>query len=300
MRLLRSCIALAALAALPALPAAAQTAAPDPQTIMAASRAALGAATPVQTLELSGAYRLQPLGSQQQQQGTLDLRFGAGRQYQRNFSLRLPFGQMQMTQTLDGDTVWSKRQFPGGGGRFRGFQRRGRTLSPEQRAAFQKRMEARMKQALVAQWARGQMEFLLQPPPGATLRYAGLAKARNGMTADMIAVSDPAWGATASPVTLFLDTHSHRLLMVSYSGLAPRAFARFRRGAAPGAGDGSRPPRPQPQTVYVHLTHWRQVQGHWFPFEITQSSGGQTFAEWEIKQASVNSPKLTARVFQKP
>lgn len=298
-----ACSVLAAVAATALLPASAQSAAPDPGAILAAARSAAGAAPPAQNLEVGGAFRMQPQGGGRQMQGKLVLRFLAPRRYQRSLSMRLPFGQIRTIQTLDGDTVWMHVQHPAFGGRFMAFRRGGRQMTAAQREQLRQRMHARQKRMLLAQWARGELEFFLQPPPGATLRYAGLAKAPNGVTADMIAVSDSAWGAHAGPVTLFVDTRSHRLLMMSYQGFAPRAFsvARFGPpGGRPGPFAGGRPPRPKPRTVFVHFTHWRKIQGHWFPMEITRSANGKTFAEWDVKTVRWNSRKLTARVFQKP
>lgn len=291
----------AALVATPLFPAGAQSAPPDPRGILAAARSAAGPAPQRQNLELGGAFRTEMPGGRQMQ-GKLQLRFLAPQRYQRSLSMRLPFGQIQTTQTLDGDTVWMHVQHPAFGGRFRAFRGGRRHMTAAEREQFRRRMQARQKRMLMAQWARGELEFFLQPPPGATLRYAGLAKAPNGVTADMIAVSDPAWGAHAGAVTLFLDTRSHRLLMMSYQGVSPRAFFAARGGppGGPGRFAGGRPPRPKPRTVFVHFTHWRKIQGHWFPTEITQSANGKTFAEWDIKTVRLNSPKLTARVFQKP
>ncbi len=298
-----ACSVLAAFAATALLPARAQTAAPDPAAILAAARSASGPAPPAQNLEVSGAFRMQPQGGGRQMQGKLVLRFLAPRRYQRSLSMRLPFGQIRTIQTLDGDTVWMHVQHPAFGGRFGAFRRGARQRTAAQREQLRQRMQARQKRLLLAQWARGELEFFLQPPPGATLRYAGLAKAPNGVTADMIAVSDSAWGADGGPVTLFLDTRSHRLLMMSYQGIAPFEFSRARfvpPGGRPGRFAGGRPPRPKPRTVFVHFTHWRKIQGHWFPMEITRSANGKTFAEWDVKTVRWNSRKLTARVFQKP
>lgn len=298
-----ACSVLAAVVATALLPARAQSPAPDPGAILAAARSATGPAPPAQNLEVGGAFRMQPAASGQQMQGKLVLRFLAPQRYQRSLSMRLPFGQIQTTQTLDGDTVWVHVQHPAFGGRFMAFRRGGQHMTAAEREQFRQRMQARQKRMLLAQWARGELEFFLQPPPGATLRYAGLAKARNGVTADMVAVSDPAWGAHAGPVTLFVDTRSHRLLMMSYQGVVPRAFSRARfvpPGRRPGQFAGGGPPGTKPRTVFVHFTHWRKIQGHWFPMEITRSANGKTFAEWDVQTVRWNSRKLTARVFQKP
>ena len=236
-----ACSVLAAVAATALLPARAQTAAPDPGAILAAARSAAGPAPPAQNLEVGGAFRMQPQGGGRQMQGKLVLRFLAPQRYQRSLVMRLPFGQIQTTQTLDGDTVWMHVQHPAFGGRFMAFRRGGRHMTAAEREQLRQRMQARQKRLLLAQRARGELEFFLQPPPGATLRYAGLAKAPNGVAADMIAVSDPAWGADGGLVTLFLDTRSHRLLMMSYQGFAPRAFSAARFGPP-----GRRPGNPGP------------------------------------------------------
>ncbi len=294
------------------LAAAAQTPAPDPQTVLAAARAALGPASPpLANLELQGAFRMQPPGSQRQQQGQLEVRFVFPANFQRRFSLHLPFGDFVTTETLAGGEVSVQRQLPPGvAQRFAAFRHRsgGSHLTAAQREAFRRRRQAEQLRSVSAQSARDQLAFLLLPPPGATLRYAGLAQARSGQQADMIQVTAPAFTA---PVTLFLDRHSHRLLMLSYSGYAPVGMARAAgagRFRSPGAGSSDESSgaagrrayhRPAPQTIFIHFTQWRRVAGRWFPMEVTESAAGATFSEWDLKRVRVNISGLDAQSLAK-
>lgn len=290
------------------LVAAAQTPAPDPQAVLAAARAALGPASPpLANLELQGAFRMQPPGSQRQQQGQLEVRFVFPGNFQRRFGMHLPFGDFVTTETLTNGEVSVQRQLPPGmAQRFAAFRRRGggSNLTAAQRQAFRRRRQAEQLRSTSALSARDQLVFLLQPPPGATLRYAGLAQARSGEQADMIQVTAPAFTA---PVTLFLDRHSHRLLMLSYSGYAPVGMGRApgaRRFPTPG-GESSGATgrrtyhRPAPQTIFVHFTQWRRVAGRWFPMEVTESAAGTTFSEWDLKRVRINLPGLDAQSLAK-
>lgn len=288
----------------------ANTAKPSPKALMAAARAALG--PPVESLEVRGAFRLQLPNSSRQQQGNLAVTLLGRRDYQRRMAMRMPFGEFVTTETLvDGEVVVKRVAPPGMAQRFAAFRRdSGGRLSAAEREKVRGRRQAMLLRSVSAQAARDALAFLLAPPPGAALSYAGLAEARDGQQADMIAVSWPAplAGAAAArggaepgapeakPMTLFLDHHTHRLLMLSYRGFAFSAMRERNPRGGRLMGQPHFSPR-RPVTFFVHFTQWRRVDGHWFPFEITQSVDGKTFSEWDVKKVRVNPPGLTAKNF---
>jgi hypothetical protein len=136
-----------------------------------------------------------------------------------------------------------------------------------------------------AEMARLALAFLLVPPPAMPLdlTYGGEAEADEGK-ADIIDAKGP--GSFA--VRLFLDKKTHRPLMLSYRGAAPRMI--MQRVDAPPPGTPAQPPSPPPQiaNVTVYLDDYKSVEGVTLPHRMVRAIDGVTSEEWTFKDVKVN------------
>ncbi len=254
-------------------------------------------------LEIQGNLLTRPLGSKSERQGKLVIKLLLPGRYQRAMKSQTPFGSFGMVQTLNNGQYWSHFIRPMGGGPMF-FGRNGangrRKLTPAERERIQARMHARALAMLQDQFARAQIIWLMQLPAGYTVHYGGLAQAANGTKAEWLKLN----GAHNFSALLFLDPKTQRPLMMQYPGMVPRFAGNFRRPGGPGApgGPGRRQSfmrMPKPQTIELHFSNWRKVQGHWFPMRLVKTAKGQIFEQLDIKKIQLDSNKLTAKQFAK-
>jgi hypothetical protein len=162
--------------------------------------------------------------------------------------------------------------------------------------------ETQALRAARADLARFTLAFLLTSPASMPLEFidGGEAESPDGK-ADVINVKGP--GSFA--VRLFLDNSSHRPLMLSYQGIAPRMVMQTMRGGpAPDAaaaqrhpeGAAAAPPPPQAVDIQMFLDDYRAEDGVLLPHHLSRSVDGKTTEEWTFKTIKVN-PAFTPEAF---
>jgi hypothetical protein len=149
-----------------------------------------------------------------------------------------------------------------------------------------------------ADFTRFALAFLLTSPQAMPLEfsYGGEAEADDGK-ADVIDAKGP--GSFAA--RLFLDKKTHRPLMLSYRGAAPRVVVQTRRGdgpppadnrdargnATPGHGPGELP-SPQVVDIQMFLDDYKSVDGVMLPHHMSRSIDGKPNEEWTFKTIKLN------------
>jgi hypothetical protein len=154
--------------------------------------------------------------------------------------------------------------------------------------------ETQALRAARADLARFAVAFLLTPPASMPLEFTdgGEAESPDGK-ADVVNVKGP--GSFAA--RLFIDKSSHRPLMLSYQGIAPRMVVQTMRGGpAPDPGTAQRhaneaaaaQPPSQAVDIQMFLDDYRPVDGVMFPHHVSRSVDGKTTEEWTFKTITVN------------
>jgi hypothetical protein len=153
--------------------------------------------------------------------------------------------------------------------------------------------ETQALRAARADLARFAVAFLLTPPASMPLEFTngGEAESPDGK-ADVVNVKGP--GSFAA--RLFIDKSSHRPLMLSYQGVAPRMVVQTMRGgpapdpAAAGrhANEAAAAQPPQAVDIQMFLDDYRPVDGVMFPHHVSRSVDGKTTEEWTFKTIKVN------------
>ena len=152
--------------------------------------------------------------------------------------------------------------------------------------------ETQALRAARADLARFAVAFLLTPPPSMPLEFVhgGEAESPDGK-ADVVNVKGP--GSFAA--RLFFDKSSHRPLMLSYQGVAPRMVVQTMRGGPPpdpaAQGHGNEAAAAQPPQavdILMFLDDYRAVDGVMFPHHVSRSVDGKTTEEWTFKTIKVN------------
>jgi len=140
-----------------------------------------------------------------------------------------------------------------------------------------------------AEFARMTIALLLATPASFPVEYtaAGQAESPDGK-ADVLEVKGP----NSFAARLFLDASSHRPLMLTYRGVAPRVVVQTQRGAAPppDASHGAPPQMPSGDVVEItmFLDDYRAVDGVQLPHHLTRSVDGQPTEELTFKTIKVN------------
>jgi hypothetical protein len=153
--------------------------------------------------------------------------------------------------------------------------------------------ETQALRAARADLARLAVAFLLTPPASVPLEFSdgGEAESPDGK-ADVVNVKGP--GSFAA--RLFFDKSSHRPLMLSYQGVAPRMVVQTMRGgpapeppaAERHANEAAAAPPPQAVDIQMFLDDYRAVDGVMFPHHVSRSVDGKTTEEWTFKTIRVN------------
>jgi hypothetical protein len=153
--------------------------------------------------------------------------------------------------------------------------------------------EAQALRAARADLARLSVALLLRGPESQPVdfAYAGQAESPDGK-ADVIDVKSRDGGTFAA--RLFLDPATHRPLMLSYRGVAPRIAVQTRRlppGAAPPQGsppEVAPPPAGDIVDIEMFLDDYRRVDGVMLPHHVTRSIAGEVNEEWTFATMTVN------------
>jgi hypothetical protein len=129
--------------------------------------------------------------------------------------------------------------------------------------------------------------LLTTPSMPLEFTYGGEAEAPDGK-ADVIDIT----GADAFKAQLFLDQRSHRPLMLTHRGVAPRIFMQRVQGPPPaGRGRGheaAAAPAPEIVEITTYLDDYKSVDGVQLPHHITRSIGGEPSEELTFKVIKVN------------
>jgi len=145
-----------------------------------------------------------------------------------------------------------------------------------------------------ADLARIVVAFLLTSPAALPLEFAygGEAESDEGK-ADVV----EAKGAGTFAARIFLDQKSHRPLMLTYRGVAPRVMIQTQQGP-PDGGHGQRgepahdaaPAMPPPQVVDItlYLDDYKSVDGVMLPHHMTRSVDGKPTEETTFKTIRIN------------
>jgi hypothetical protein len=160
--------------------------------------------------------------------------------------------------------------------------------------------ETQALRAARAELARFAVAFLLTSPASMPIEFSdgGEAESPDGK-ADVVNVKGP--GSFAA--RLFFDKASHRPLMLSYQGVAPRMVVQTMRGGPPPAAaapphgaEGAAPPTPQAVDIQMFLDDYRAEDGVMLPHKVSRSVDGKTTEEWTFKTIRIN-PTFKADAF---
>ena len=198
---------------------------------------------------------------------------------------------VRMMNSLDGEQAW----FGSGDGGSDSTQivvAGGGTADRQTLAKLERQAQQQLLERLRSESSRLLLAWVLSPSiAGSPLDfiYVGVAKAENG-EADVIDVRT----ATGFAARLFLDKQTHRLLVLSYRGRAPRALA-FKPGSS---GDVKKTLNMSDSELELRFADYRTVSGIQLPHRITHVADGQAYQEWQIKSFKVN-PSLKPEKFRK-
>ncbi|MGH9140902.1 MAG: hypothetical protein ACRD2I_07150 [Vicinamibacterales bacterium] len=143
-----------------------------------------------------------------------------------------------------------------------------------------------------ADLARTALAFLLASPASLPLEFTagGEAESDEGK-ADIV----DAMGAGNFAARLFLDQKSHRPLMLTYRGMAPRVIVQTQQGPRPadgGRGEASHgaadAPAPQVVDITLYLDDYRSVDGVMLPHHMARSIDGKPAEETTFKVVRIN------------
>jgi hypothetical protein len=140
-----------------------------------------------------------------------------------------------------------------------------------------------------ADMARFTLALLLTSPAAMPLEYtyAGEAEAEDGK-ADVVEATGPG----SFSARLFLDTKTHRPLMLAYRGAAPRMVVQTQRGGPPPAAAAAPEHTPPPQVVDIQLflDDYRPVEGIMLPHHLSRSIDGKPSEEMTFTAIKLNPP----------
>lgn len=261
--------------------------------LLAQARVALGGENKlarIERLSCSGTYRRQMGGRELSGDLSIDLQLPD--KMLRTETMN-PMGDATVTTEVgvNGDQPLRNSRTMGGGPNL--IVRVGGPAGPD--------VDAQMVRRQRADLARLAIAFLLTPPASMPLEFsfAGEAEA-DADKADVIDAKGP--GSFAA--RLFLDRKTHRPLMLSYRGVAPRIVMATER--MHGVPDRSRIERAERAAADAHpeeavditmfLDEYRQVDGVWLPHHISRSIDGKPAEEWTFTTIKVN-PAFKADTF---
>jgi hypothetical protein len=191
---------------------------------------------------------------------------------------------VEMLQGLNGDQVLRGSRTIGGGPNM--VMRIGSGPEAEAQALRNQR----------ADQARFTLAFLLTSSAAMPLEYTygGEAEADDGK-ADVLDAKGPGGFA----VRLFFDKKTHRPLMLSYRGAAPRMVVQTRRGDGPPPAAGAPPatlPPPEIVEIQLFLDDYKAIDGILLPHHLSRSIDGKPAEEVTFKTIKIN-PTFKADTF---
>ena len=250
------------------------------EQLLAQARAALGGdktLNKVQGLTATGAYQRAMGDRQVSGEITIDLQLPD--KMLRTESMR-PMGDatIEVLQGVSGDQVLRHSRTIGGGPNMMV------RIAPPSGGADGEAQALRNQRADMARFT---LAFLLTTPPAMPLEftYGGEAEADDGK-ADVIDAKGPG----SFEARLFFDKKSHRPLMLTYRGVAPRMIMQTRRGDGPPPGASAPDPMPPPQIVDIELffDDYRVVDGVLLPHHLSRSVDGKPAEEMTFKTIKIN------------
>jgi hypothetical protein len=142
-----------------------------------------------------------------------------------------------------------------------------------------------------ADLARLAIALLLSAPSSFPVEFAhgGEAESPDGK-ADVLDAKGP--GSFA--LRIFLDKASHRPLMLSYRGVAPRLMIQTQRMGpgdqqrGEGAAAHAAASPPAPVEIDMFLADYKKVDGVWLPHHVSRSIDAKPSEEWTIKSFKLN------------
>ena len=151
--------------------------------------------------------------------------------------------------------------------------------------------EAQAIRTARADLARTALALLLTAPAALPLEFSsgGEAESDEGK-ADVL----DAKGAGNFSARIFLDQKTHRPLMLTYRGVAPRLMIQTRQGPGPESGRGrgeppqDAPPPAQVVDITLFLDDYRIVDGVLLPHRMTRSVDGKPIEETTFKTIKIN------------
>ena len=253
------------------------------EQLLAQARAALGGEKnldKVQGLTATGAFQREMGDRQLSGEITIDLQLPDKMLRTESMS---PMGDatIETLQGVNGDQVLRRSRTIGGGPNMMV------RFAPPPGGADAEAQALRNQRADMARFA---LAFLLMSPPAMPLEYSygGEAAAEDGK-ADVVDAKGP--GSFAA--RLFIDKKTHRPLMLSYRGAAPRMMMRTQRGdgAPPGAGVPPHElPPPQIVDIVLFLDDYKTVDGVMLPHHLSRSVDGKPNEEMTFKTIRINPP----------
>jgi len=245
----------------------------------------------VQSLSAIGSFR-EVLQGGIDRSGDLELNFLLPDKYMRieSWTLGGDVRPVRMINSLDGEQAW----FGSGEGGSDSTQIvvAGGSNDPQTRAKLEQQAQQQLLDRLRSESSRLLLAWLLSPSAAGSpldFSYVGVAKAEDG-EADVI----DARNATGFAARLFFDKQTHRLLVLSYRGRAPRALA-LKPGSA---GDMNKAVNTSDSELQLRFGDYRTVSGIQLPHRITYIAEGQAYQEWQIKTFKVN-PSLKPEKFRR-
>jgi hypothetical protein len=255
--------------------------------LLTQARAALGSDQALaQVRGLSASGTVQRMAGGARIEGELTLQIALPDRMLRSDSIS-PAGDMTLVteQGINGDTLLrSTRTINAPAGAMV------RTPPPPARGS---QAEAQAVRNARAELTRLVLALLLTPPASTPLAftYAGEAEAPDGR-ADVIDATSRSGGSFAA--RLFLDKQTHRPLMLTYRGVAPRLVMQTQRIDRPPAGvrpqhDGLAPlPPGEVVDIQLFLDDYRPVDAVLLPHRLTRAVAGETSEEWTITSFRIN------------
>ncbi len=245
-------------------------------------------------LACAGTYKREMPDRQLSGELTIDLQFPD--KMLRTDSMN-PMGDAIITveQGFNGDTLLRHSATSGGGPNM--VVRMGGPNTPE--------AQAQMLKGVKADAARLTLAMLLTAMPAMPLEtsYVGEADSPDGGQADVVDAKGP--GSFAA--RLFLDKTSHRPLMLTYKGVAPRIVMSTQRVQGPHdaaqmkdaerKAEAAAPPAPDVVDIAMYFDDYKQEDGIWLPHHVSRSIDGKPSEEWTFKTITVN-PAFKPDTFQ--
>jgi len=251
------------------------------EQLLAQARAALGGEknmSNVQGLTAAGTYQREMGDRQLNGEITIDLQLPD--KMLRTESMR-PMGDatIEMLQGVNGDQVLRHSRTIGGGP---GMVVR---MAPPASGPDAEAQALRNQRADMARFA---LAFLLTSPSAVPLEYTygGEAEAEDGK-ADVVDAKGP--GSFAA--RLFFDKKTHRPLMLSYRGAAPRMIVQTQRGDGPPPAAAPAPgqmPAPHIVDIQLFLDDYKTVDGILLPHHFSRSIDGKPAEEMTFKTIRIN------------